>query len=199
MPAGAGEPMGPIEESFGHLASYRKFVERIRAAWPGFAARRGQRLQQRLSDAAVEKSAENILEDLFTTVLDWPLADVLLQEDGADVVLSRSGFKRLVLEVKRPGSLTRHRVAINKALEQARRYAADQRVRAVAVSDATMLYAQPTLPRGAARSCSGDARHRTGSRSPLVVVSSRYLPGVAGGGGSRRRAESRQHRNRECH
>ncbi len=65
-------------------------------------------------------------------------------------MLSRSGFKRLVLEVKRPGSLTRHRVAINKALEQARRYAADQRVRAVAVSDASMLYAADVAKGGCA-------------------------------------------------
>jgi len=133
--------MSAIEEAFGHLASYRKCVERMRAEWPGFAARRYQRLQQRLSDTAIEKSAENVLEDLFTTVLDWPLADVLLQEGRADVVLSRAGFKRLVLEVKKPGSLIWHRPAVNKALEQARRYAADQRVGAVAVSDATMLYA----------------------------------------------------------
>jgi len=133
--------MNLIEESFGHLASYRKCFERMRAEWPGFTARRDQRLQQRLSDTAIEKSAENVLEDLFATVLDWPLADVLLQEGRADMVLSRGGFKRLVLEVKKPGSLTWHRAAVNKALEQARRYAADQRVGAVAVSDATMLYA----------------------------------------------------------
>lgn len=113
----------------------------MRAAWPGFAAQRRERLQQRLSDPAVEKSAENILEYLFTTVLDWPLADVLLQEEDADLVLSRSGFKWLVVEVKRPGSLTWRRAAVTRALDQAVRYAADQRVGAVAVSDATMLYA----------------------------------------------------------
>jgi len=78
---------------------------------------------------------------LFATVLDWPLADVLLQQERADIVLSSSGFKRVVLEVKRPGLLTRHRVAINKTLDQARRYTAEQRIGAVAVSDATMLYA----------------------------------------------------------
>jgi hypothetical protein len=85
--------------------------------------------------------AENILEDLFTTVLDWPIADVQLQVGYADIVLSSLGFKRLVLEVKRPGALIGRRTAIDAALRQARRYAAEQTVMAVAVSDATMLYA----------------------------------------------------------
>ncbi|EID17981.1 hypothetical protein MXEN_00875 [Mycobacterium xenopi RIVM700367] len=127
--------------SYRQLAAYRKCVDRIRATWPGFAARRRERLQQGLFGAPAEKIAENILEDLFTTVLDWSLADVNLQVGRADVVLSALGIKRLVLEVKRPGSLTWRRAAVDAALDQARRYAASQRVGAVAVSDATMLYA----------------------------------------------------------
>ncbi|MGH3967881.1 MAG: hypothetical protein ACRDTV_07155 [Mycobacterium sp.] len=124
-----------------HLAAYRKCVERIRAAWPGFVADRRRRLQQAGFGPPVEKIAENILEELFTTVLDWPVADVKPQVDRADIVLTSLGVKWLVLEVKRPGSLIGHRAAIDAALAQARRYAEDQRVRAVAVSDATMLYA----------------------------------------------------------
>ena len=60
---------------------------------------------QGLFDSPVEKVAENILEDLFTMVLDWSLDDVNLQVGRADVVLSELGIKRLVLEVKRPGTL----------------------------------------------------------------------------------------------
>jgi hypothetical protein len=101
-----------------------------------------------LFDAPVEKIAENILEDLFTTVLDWCLADVNLQVGRADVVLSALGIKRLVLEVKRPGSLVWRRGAVGAALDQARRYAASQRVGAVAVSDATMLYAADVVDGG---------------------------------------------------
>lgn len=134
--------------SFQHLASYRHCVDRIRIAWPGFATRRRERLQQGLFDAPVEKIAENILEDLFTTVLDWSLADVNLQVGRADVVLSDLGIKRLVLEVKRPGSLMWRRAAVTAALDQARRYAASQRVGAVAVSDATMLYAADVINGG---------------------------------------------------
>ena len=72
---------------------------------------------------------------------DWTLSDVNLQVGRADVVLSELGIKRLVLEVKRPGSLAWHRHAVEAALDQALGYAASQRVGAVAVSDGHMLYA----------------------------------------------------------
>jgi hypothetical protein len=147
----AGDAIG--DDAIRHLASYQKCVARICAAWPAFAARRHERLQQGgLFGPAVEKIAENILEDLFTTVLDWPVANVKPQVDRADIVLTRLGLKWLVLEVKRPGSLIGHRSAIDAALAQARRYAADQRVKAVAVSDATMLYAADVV--------GGGLRHR---------------------------------------
>ncbi len=84
--------------------------------------------------------AENIVEDLFTVVLDWSLADVNLQAGNADMVLSELGIKRLVLEDKHPGTLLWHRRAVEPALDQARRYAAEQKVGAVAVSDGHMLY-----------------------------------------------------------
>jgi hypothetical protein len=45
------------------------------------------------------------------------------------------------VEVKRPGSLAWSRRAVESALAQAMRYAADQKVKAVAVSDGLMLYA----------------------------------------------------------
>jgi hypothetical protein len=129
------------EPSFKQLASYRHCLARMQAAWPEFARRRRDRLRQGLFDAPVEKIAENIVEDLFTTVLDWSLADVNLQVGRADVVLSGLGIKRLVVEVKRPGTLVWHRRAVEAALDQARRYAANQRVGAVSISDGHMLYA----------------------------------------------------------
>ncbi|MCV7380958.1 hypothetical protein H7K38_20210 [Mycobacterium alsense] len=130
-----------IDDSFKKLAAYRKCAERIRATWPAFAVERRKRLQQAGFGPPVEKIAENILEDLFATVLDWPVSDVKPQVGRADIVLASLGVKWLVLEVKRPGSLIGRRSAIDAALAQARRYAADQRVRTVAVSDANMLYA----------------------------------------------------------
>ena len=111
-------------DHYSHLASYRRCAERVTAVWPAFASRRRERLRQGLFGAPVEKVAENILEDLFTAVLDWDLADVDLQVGRADIVLSELGVKRLVLEVKRPGSLAWHRKAVHDALCQALGYAA---------------------------------------------------------------------------
>ena len=138
--------MGSGEEthivSTANLASHRHCVERIQAAWPGFLKKRAQRLEQqrRLGDAS-EKVAENILEDLFTSVLDWPLTDFNNQVQYADIVLTSLGIKHLVVEVKRPGSLAWNHKAVMSALEQAWRYADEQKVKTVAVSDGEMLYA----------------------------------------------------------
>jgi len=88
-----------------------------------------------------EKVAEGILEDLFTSVLDWSRGDLAYQIGYADIVLSQNVQKFLVIEVKRPGSLVRSRPALDKALDQARRYADEQRINRIAVSDGCILYA----------------------------------------------------------
>lgn len=54
--------------------------------------------------------AENILEDLFTTVLDCRISDVNNQVKYADLVLTRLGIKYLIVEVKRPGALAWNRL-----------------------------------------------------------------------------------------
>jgi hypothetical protein len=133
-------------QGYRQLASYRRCAARIKTAWPVFAARRRQRIRQGLFGAPVEKVAENIVEDLFTTVLDWSLDDFNLQIDRADIVLSDNGYKRLVLEVKRPGSLIWQRRAIQLALDQGMRYASAQNVAAVAVSDGTCCTRQMPSP-----------------------------------------------------
>ena len=131
-----------VEELLAKPASYRHCAERIQTAWPEFLKKREQRLeQQRRLGEACEKVAENILEDLFTTVLDWPLADFNNQVEHADIVLTDHGIKHLVIEVKRPGSLAWSRRAVECALDQALGYASEQRVKAVAISDGVMLYA----------------------------------------------------------
>lgn len=124
------------------LASYRRCQERIQQNWPVFQERRKERLtQQQRHGAAAEKVAENIIEDLFTLVLDWELADLNNQVDYADLLLSRLGIRYLLVEVKRPGALAWDRRAVEAALDQARRYADEQKVRCLAVSDGCMLYA----------------------------------------------------------
>ena len=130
------------QEHLTGLASYRRCTEHIQVAWPEFLTKREQRLeQQRRLGEASEKVAENVVEDLFTTALDWSLADFNNQVEHADIVLTDHGIKRLVVEVKRPGSLAWSRRAVECALDQAMRYASEQRVKAVAISDGVMLYA----------------------------------------------------------
>lgn len=123
------------------LAAYRRCVQRVVAGWAAFQATRSQRLRQGLFGAPAEKVAENIVEDLFTTVLDWSREGVNPQIGRADFVLSDLGIKHVVVEVKRPGSLVWHRRAVDDALCQARRYALEQKVGVVAVSDGCLLYA----------------------------------------------------------
>jgi hypothetical protein len=125
-----------------NLASYHHCVARMRAGWPGFVERRRERLaQQDRYGVAAERVTENILEDLFTSVLDWSLADVNHQVGYADLVLTEHGVKHLVLEAKRPGALAWNRRAVEAALDQARRYADEQKIKCLGVSDGLMLYA----------------------------------------------------------
>ena len=124
------------------LAIYRHFLEKCCAAWPAFLEKRRERLAQWERQSRVaEKVAENILEDLFTAVLDWSIADLNYQVDFADIVLSHFGIKRLLFETKRPAALAWNRRAVEDALGQALRYASEQRVDVVAISDGLMFYA----------------------------------------------------------
>ena len=128
--------------TIGKLASYHHCIQRITTRWPAFLAKRLQRLkQQERHGVASEKVAENIIEDLFTEVLDWEIADLNNQLDYADIVLTKSGIKYLLIETKRPGALAWNQRAVEKALEQVTRYAVEQKVRCVAISDGMMLYA----------------------------------------------------------
>lgn len=123
-------------------AYQKKTIMRIRANWRPFQEKRRERLVQReRNGTAAEKVAENIVEDLLTMVLDWPIDSVNHQLGRADIVLTRLSVKHLVIEVKRPGSLIWNVVSVHAALEQARGYAVQQNVRIIAVSDGQMIYA----------------------------------------------------------
>jgi hypothetical protein len=141
-------------EAHENLASYRSCVERVGAGWEEFRARRREHLleRERFGHAA-ERATENILEDLFTSVLDWSIGDVNHQVGYADLLLSRLGVKHLVVEAKRPGALTWNRHALERALEQARRYAAEQKVRNIAVSDGQTIYAAEVVHGGLRDRC----------------------------------------------
>ncbi len=120
------------------LASYRRCIERIEAAWPAFRATQADRLRH---GSESEKVAEAIVEDLFTQVLDWEKGDLMYQVGYADIVVSRNLAKYLVVEVKRPGALWPGRRALDAAVAQARRYADEQKIRTVAATDGRFLYA----------------------------------------------------------
>ncbi len=124
------------------LASYRHCLQRIKANWKPFLEKRLERLeQQERHGVAAEKVAENILEDLFTNVLDWSISDLNNQIEYADLLLTNLGIKYLLIEVKRPGALAWNGRAVEAALDQAVRYAHEQKVRCVGVSDGVMFYA----------------------------------------------------------
>ena len=120
------------------LATYRRCIERITAAWPIFRQTHADRLRH---GGESEKVAEAITEDLFTQVLDWSKGDLMYQVGYADIVVRQNYLKCLVIEVKRPGSLYPNSVALTKAVAQARRYADEQKIRSVAATDGRYFYA----------------------------------------------------------
>jgi len=131
------------------LAVYHQCVDRLRVNWSEFRTRRLERLRERERFGhAAERATESILEDLFTGVLDWSIGDVNHQVGFVDLLLTRLGIKYLIVEAKRPGALAWNRHAVETALEQARRYADEQRVRCVAVSDGHLLYAADVVEGG---------------------------------------------------
>lgn len=71
----------------------------------------------------------DVLEDLFTLVLDWNLSEVNNQVGYADLVLTRLSVKHLIVAAKRPGALAWNELA------QAHRYAGEQKVQSIAISD----------------------------------------------------------------
>ncbi|HEX5493069.1 MAG TPA: hypothetical protein VFX70_00660 [Mycobacteriales bacterium] len=129
--------------------SQRRCEERVVREWGNFAERRRQRLSQRdRYGKAAEKVTEQIVEDLLTTVLDWPLSSLNFQVGYADILLTSLNVKYLVIETKRPGALSGHGVALRSALDQACRYAAEQKVRCVAISDGDLFYSADVVHGG---------------------------------------------------
>jgi hypothetical protein len=124
------------------LASYKRFDNHLKTNWPTFSAKRRERLRQqgRFGEAS-ERVAENIVEDLFTVAVGWNLGDINNQVDFADIVVTSLGIKHCIVETKRPGALAWNQAAVHSALEQARRYADEQNVKCIAVSDGVTFYA----------------------------------------------------------
>lgn len=131
-----------VPSRLAQLASFRKFCECIQTQWPCFLEKRAQwLLQEARYGHAPEKVAESILADFFTIALNWEISDLNNQVEYADMVLTKMRVKRLVVEVKRPNSLSWDQPSLERALTQARRYAEEQDVSKIAVSDGTLFYA----------------------------------------------------------
>ena len=97
------------------LARKKKLLERAQNNWAEFQSKRKQYLaQMHLRDGGSEKITENILVDLFTLVLDWPLSNVDYQSGWCDIVLVDTGIKHLLIEAKYSGKFSS-----SKAMEQA--------------------------------------------------------------------------------
>lgn len=66
-----------MTSGFRELASYKSHLERAASRWSEFQnLRRNHLAQQARFDKVHEKAAENIVRDLFTTVLDWSERDL---------------------------------------------------------------------------------------------------------------------------
>lgn len=104
--------------------------------------------QQERHGKVAEKVTENIIEDLMTNVLDWSIGDLNNQIGRSDILLTHLGIGYLIVETKRLGKLAWNRRAVEAALGQARRYASEQNVNRVAVSDGVMFYAADIVDGG---------------------------------------------------
>jgi hypothetical protein len=127
--------------SFESLASYKKFKSHLQKNWPAFQARRNERLraQARYGEAS-ERVTENIVEDLLTVALDWGVGEIDHQVGYADMLITRNRIKYCVIETKRPGALAWNPTAVQHALTQVRRYADEQSVKSIAISDGIKFY-----------------------------------------------------------
>ena len=154
------------------LASHRRCIDRIAQTWHKFLETRSDRLRH---GGETEKVAEAIIEDLFTGVLDWSKGDLLYQVGYADIVISNHLAIYLVIEVKRPGSLIPGRRALENALAQARRYAGEQKIPAVAATDGRYLYAADIGGRRSDRSGHGGPQCPQSSGRTVERECSRHL------------------------
>lgn len=124
------------------LSGFTKFNSDLELRWGLFQQQRSARLiQEARYGSAPEKVAEDILKDLFTIVLDWPLGNINNQVKYADMVLTHQGIKKLIVEVKRPNSISWDKISLVRAMQQAYRYAQEQRVATIAVSDGNIFQA----------------------------------------------------------
>ena len=125
------------------LVTKQRCIERIVSNWSQFCDLRIQHLSQATRfGVAPEKIAEQIIGELFTVVLDWPITSLNYQVEHSDIIITSPGVKWIVIEAKRPGLLTSGGNQLNQAFDQVLRYASEQKVKCVTVSDGNILVAK---------------------------------------------------------
>ncbi len=126
-------------------ATQRKCLDRLRRYWPDFLRRRKSHIGEHGVGKTSEVVARNIVQDLFTIPLDWPLEDLKSEfpckAGRADIVLTSLGIPQLIVETKAPQDLKWSQAHIEEALWQVRQYGDELRVKQLAVSDGYLLYA----------------------------------------------------------
>lgn len=160
------------DDSYRELANYKAHANGLPDRWTAFRTRRDDMLAQaRRFGAVPEKATETIIGTLLTEVLDWTTHDLNWQLDYADLVVTRNYCKHLLIETKRPGALCSNREAIIRAFDQAHRYAAEQHVKTIAVSDGYILRALDVEDGGLKIRCTIDLDTPTPDADPLWWIS----------------------------
>lgn len=129
-----------------NLALKKKQTERGVQSWKSFLVRRDQYISQaKRQMGGHERITEKILEDLFSNVLDWNLEDINNQIEHSDIVITKHGIKRMVIETKRIGHFS-SKGNIDKTFHQAIGYAKKMRITKVAISDGNKLFLTEYCP-----------------------------------------------------
>ena len=121
-------------------AKYKRFIDDINSNWSSFVKKRNDLLiQQKRYGKISEKATLKILNVLFTEILDWDIKDINDEVDYADIVITKLGIKRIIIEAKRPYGISWNEFQIEKHIDQANRYASEQKVNIIAISDGKYL------------------------------------------------------------
>ena len=131
-----------------HFASCRRCIERIRASWPAFLRVRASRLDEARRAGRPRRWPITPWKTSSRKCWTGHWLTSTIRSRERDILLTKHGTKYLLIKTKRPGALALHRRAVEGALDRARRYAPDERVRCIAVSDGTMLYAADMVSGG---------------------------------------------------
>lgn len=130
------------------LTAHHRFQKHLHSAWPGFLARRAERLRGLESGHEGEAVTKHIIEDLFTHVLGFSQADLVQQSPGPSstprpcLIITRLGLNSMVLQALPPHTLSGFGASVRAVLSQSHRCVSAQVILALGVCDGFLLYAE---------------------------------------------------------